>query len=457
MNLLEPTKYKGIWYLPNSPERKLIGELVYDPYKGSVLEIYDNFENKLLSCLDEDISYDVVLGYIEGNRDITLHNVFFLDCGNVKFDDKETSIPFTKYYVNYFFVDCKVCNSEELRFKRARVHIHNIEEWAGLDGFSLTMSQNETNIHYSSTDPIQFTLPVTEVKAKLYNHLEEYSVSGYIDKFCLSQKTDLIINSAEPKSFKELMVLVFRFVQFVTLALYQSTHIDSYQLEFGNNIVSLYYKQNYIFEGKRLKSCEFFFRFNDISNSFQSVINKWYGLADKMDEIMLLLYDQFKNNRNNLQNSFLNIAQIVESFHALCYDHERLVDEQLKNYMKTVIKNAPEDYKNEIAKRLNSGNGLTLAERLVELVNKCPQTIKEMYFSDEDVFVAQVKDSRNYYTHYSVKGKKHILKGGELRFLSERMRLLLSCCILDYIGFDSNTINAVMTRNTQSFKRLRLS
>lgn len=59
-------------------------------------------------------------------------------------------------------------------------------------------------------------------------------------------------------------------------------------------------------------------------------------------------------------------------------------------------------------------NAGLLAAIMGNFVDKCPDDKKKKYFTDEKTFIKQIRDSRNYYTHYDKSGKKHILENIDL-------------------------------------------
>lgn len=105
--------------------------------------------------------------------------------------------------------------------------------------------------------------------------------------------------------------------------------------------------------------------------------------------------------------------------------------------------------------RLSQANTLTLVERLMELVGKCPEEIRKKYIADEKTFIKQIRDSRNYYTHYDKSGKKHILENIDLMILSERIRLIIVCNILLCLKFSPEDLVQIMDNHQYMFIHLK--
>ena len=69
MNLLESTSYKGEWFLPESPNDRLVGELLYEPDRIS-LSVHGQFSE--LMPFEQEKPYDVIFGIIESYVACTL-------------------------------------------------------------------------------------------------------------------------------------------------------------------------------------------------------------------------------------------------------------------------------------------------------------------------------------------------------------------------------------------------
>ena len=75
-------------------------------------------------------------------------------------------------------------------------------------------------------------------------------------------------------------------------------------------------------------------------------------------------------------------------------------------------------------------------------------------FSDIDklqgdtINIKEVVDSRHYYSHFmDRKKKKNILDGYELYKLTVKLKKLLVCCLLNFVGFDNNEINMILKKS----------
>ena len=71
--------------------------------------------------------------------------------------------------------------------------------------------------------------------------------------------------------------------------------------------------------------------------------------------------------------------------------------------------------------------------------------IKKLSLTDEDLLV--IRGSRHYYSHIlkmDQKEKKQVADGMELFNITEKLRILLICCLLSFLGMDNERINALL-------------
>ena len=79
--------------------------------------------------------------------------------------------------------------------------------------------------------------------------------------------------------------------------------------------------------------------------------------------------------------------------------------------------------------------------------------ISILEISDHDIDC--IRDSRNYYSHLLPTGKKqNVVDGHELYDLNHKLRKLLLCCMLNFIGFDNNEINMIFSKSHNSYLRM---
>lgn len=460
MYLSEKLAIKGEWFLPSYQNHRIAGELCYDPETGSELTLYGSFSDHLMTVSD---SQPVIIGLVEGSRYITLFDTILTKRGSITFRrDVEPSAPICTYCVNFFAMDCCIDSWDSLQVSCVKIHYRNLEEWVGVKGFEFgdpmeDRKKKEVNVKYVYREPISFSLPYEGVSARFFFTLQPFSYEIFPKYIQLEHSSYLLITSSRPKNLSEFQEFIYRMQSLIIIALYQDTYIDffEFQLE-GNGKWSRFYFHKGKRDQKPLRDIwRMFFNYWNVKDRFDELVSEWFSLCDRLDNILPLFIDQFINESRFDANKFLNIAQAAESLHSILYNHPRTPEDEYKAKLKAIVDSVPKEHTAFVKERLSQANILTLAERLKELVGKCPEEIRSKHIADEETFIKQIRDSRNYYTHYDKSGKKHILENIDLMILSERIRLIIVCNILLCLKFSPEDLVKIMDNQQYMFIHLK--
>ncbi len=184
---------------------------------------------------------------------------------------------------------------------------------------------------------------------------------------------------------------------------------------------------------------EMLFTYHKLGDNPNEIIKNWYEKYEILEPAFDLLFEQFYTKGFTI-NTFLNLAQSAETFHARVHDHTRIPPDEYKAMKNDILKLAPNKYHEWLKDQFNFGNYLNLHSRLTELIDKYSNSTLDQILGDKEKFILNVKNSRNYYTHYDKRLEKKALKGADLFYLSERLKILLTCAFLMEIGFTRENI-----------------
>jgi hypothetical protein len=111
-----------------------------------------------------------------------------------------------------------------------------------------------------------------------------------------------------------------------------------------------------------------------------------------------------------IEFQFLGLAQALESYHRIANAQER----------EFLLKRAREIFEDH-------------------------SEVANIYFkfADRDTFATKVKDTRNYFSHWSENLKDKAVKDKELHLLTKDLQLLLELCIMTQLGFDIDRIRKI--------------
>lgn len=165
----------------------------------------------------------------------------------------------------------------------------------------------------------------------------------------------------------------------------------------------------YLYKDKpeKIQGHNFLFKYGDVADLFPDMFKQMYN-SESISLIWTMLLDSLEKKRAFTSNDFLLVAQALDGF----------------------------------AKRFRTGNHLE--SELTELRDEFLD-IGRLNLTDEDL--KEAAGSRNYYSHVlrvDLKEDKKAQDGLKLYDLMGRLRVLLICCVLDFLGLDHARINQVM-------------
>ncbi|HNQ69534.1 MAG TPA: hypothetical protein PLM04_08300 [Paludibacteraceae bacterium] len=460
--------------MPSAKKQRISGTLYYDVYKGITLELFGDFNEMLFAPISNDSEYDIILGLTSTSKEITLYKTFVSSRGGLNLvQNQEAGIPTSKYIVNYIFEGVHIDKPEDIKFDKLVSEIIDLDEWVGISGFipvdfekAKDFCQNkEYQVQYKLPELIIFPLS-NELVGQFNFVMTPSDIKFYYQKeVSLKQKIQFVLKYSKEKPVEDLLNDLFKFQTFLILALYKKTYPKSillynanFQKDYGNeNIVTREIKL-YIHIPDRNKKQEkqkifmdMLFCYRNIKDNFPAIIKKWFEKYNELESVFNLLFEQFYNDKRFTENTFLNLAQAAESFHAHTRDNTRMPKEEYKKMKKEILSVVNEKYHQWLKEQFNFGNHLNLHTRLDEIISICSCEIVDKIIGDKEIFIKQVKNSRNYYTHYSSDLKKKALKGSDLFYLTQKLKIVLVCAFLLEIGFDKNILNQMLDDRKHRF------
>ncbi len=451
-------KIIGEWFLPSNPENRVHGTMSFIRSEGATLELYGSLTSD--NFLPEFIGQELILGLSSESKQITLYKCLMTKSGGATLvQGRESGKSSVIYSIMYSFIGLHVNSPDELKFDHISSEIFNLDEWVGISGFVNLrpdlekMKRHEISVEYKLPEPIEFKID-KESTGRFNFTANQPGLSRYQKSISIKQKVQFQVDTKSEKNIEELLSYVFSFQNFLILALYRSTYPLSIVLkgerhkeEFrdGKSVrknIELYFSSSNIKENEKPRfDLEMIFSYRRIKEKFSQIIQNWFSKYELLEPAFNLLFEQFYNGNRFNVNTFLNLAQSAETFHARIHNHTKIPRDEYKIMKEEILKLTPSKYHGWLKDQFNFGNNLNLHSRLSEITEKYSNNILNRIIPDKKLFVKQVKHSRNYYTHYSSNGKKNALKGGDLFFLSERLKILLVCSFLMEIGFSKEELS----------------
>jgi len=448
--LFEEFEYKGCWWLPEKPERKIPGTLKFVPGEEIDLKLQGTFKD--VEDIDKLLKLPIVLGLLSDGRKITLYK-----CQEKTFHiSSSSSLTYSSVFVaGFIFIGAHFQKPEDIKFKSISVYYSNLDEWVSISGFDYPPLWKDEEIEvksFSITANINDNLEISIIfprKIKQPRYMRPISQEAFI-KF----------ETLKASPFYNYYLKVIQHLRiFLSLGVTNPIYplsikgiIDEEKDDKSNNSVDIFYiiSPRISKLPKVLQPSEMLFTFVDISDKFETILRNWFE-KNKILEPVYFLYDAVLYNPNEyLENQFLNLIQAIESFHRRIYEGTYVSKDEYKEIYTILINSIPncvrQDLRKHLSQHLKYGNEFSLRKRLKEIFDKHGE-ILNIFIKNKEDFIDKVINERNYLTHYPKESEKHIVAEEEFYRINLTLRLILEICLLTEIGFSSEKLESLFQKN----------
>lgn len=455
--------FKGMWFLPNNLHDKINGILTYNPDDiYSELELFGH-----IADYNEDDFFEILLGITLDGEQITLHNCRIFQKSTFS-KDKINNVTSSKLKVDFIFNGAHIQNVNDLMFEEIQTEIYNLENWVGIEGFS-NVSRDyvddsyKIDFTYNQPKPIEFKIS-DKLQGSFRFSISDNNYVTFQKEYKYTQTTRFILNSSDSVSFRDLLYDVYIFQNFLVSALF--THTISFNvILFSDNFFTEHKSSDkeikiakpiQLYGGTRKKITQekpktFFqmlFTYNDIEKQFPEIISKWYKNHDILSNSFSLFFYQFYLNDKYLDVLFLNLAQAVETFHYHLYPNKKLLESpEFKKRKKLLKVSLTKELYDWIEPQMS--NNLYLDIRLSEIIEKYSTDVLLYHIGDITIFKRDIKNTRNYLTHFNPDLEKKALVGNKLLDLYIKLQMLLVSAFLIESGFKKELVNDLLNKNGQ--------
>ena len=420
--MTENVDIKGIWWLPETPECKIAGVLLHEPMGETKLDLIGEFRpNDWLHSFNETKGEDVIWGLSSENKEITLFQ-------NYPFATKNSSCPFPimHYDCQFLIIGKHIQSLKEDGQYSARILFDELSFWYSPNIIRTKLNEKELAF-VSSLDNSQATIEIQVTDSINFSFEPQLTVSqdDMGQTTHLAQSTDLVISFTKPVSLQFILNVVKEFELFLSVATLSHVQCkrfyiydNSQDVEFGGKqkieIIHHYFREAF---KPNKKFFNYLFTYDSIKEQLSNVLQKWYATEDIMP-IRSHLVDSLNRHGVFSSTDFLIVVQAIEGFY---YRFRQDNNESLK----TIIEDLTKEFSD----------------------------VKCVEFEDGDC--QKIVDSRHYFTHLLPPGKKsHVVQGAELQNLDFKLRKLLLCCVLNFMGFDNSTINTFVAKSNNHYLRM---
>lgn len=391
MIYLEPEKMMG-------HEKKYMGTLTYYGDKNTTLELYHVPSDYHSSHY---VNNNVIWGRDANGHVFTLFNVMMkakigLDIATVDF------------VVGAALIGKHVLSADDILWKRCIVHFDYLNNWLFNETRKYITPKLIGNTYHLDTtigNKTQLDAVIEDgIQWKLENNI---SVAEDVLGISISKNPFLDLEASKPVSLKTMLKQVGEFEQFLSIALYCYQSFESIQLLSNEG------EQNCELLIKKDKSIDPSFfslvKFDLFKDKLPSMLKIWHENFDRIAPISSYLIDSLQKKGRFDVPDFLIIAQALDGY------HKRFVNKK-------------------------DGRDIQKYQEQIEVLLNKFKTVKAIKACKIDPIV--LKDTRHKYSHlYPDDEKSQAVEGDDLYWLTEKCKILLTCCILNMLGLTNKDIN----------------
>lgn len=409
--------YMGKWWLPDKEEDTISGVLTISEDGGAILETIGLFDEGNLAKYFENNKpiISAIWGILSNNKKVSL-----LSCRNGFNLNLSCSFGVGKFTPRVLVIG---------------KHLHSWDDLGEFDVYArfkeLNLWRLPHNIKQTITDDPQViitklieTAPVVvdinaDTKLKLESDVK-YSSEKYLQSVNMSQGTALRLIHNNPISLQDAHRELFEFEQFLSFATLSHVQYAQFQLIDKNQIsednpnptIDIYEKREQLQINDSFWN--YLFTYDTIKDEFPRIIQKWYSEKD-LNLIRSHLIESVCDKSFYTGNLFLLVIQALDGFY--CRFRKDNVDFRV--------------WLNALTKEFAD---IGKMEKLTE------QDMK------------MIHDTRDFYSHLLPEGKKkHVASERELECLTFKLRKLLLCCILNFVGFDNSEIDNIFRKSNSLY------
>ncbi len=418
-----PMIFHGEWWVPaeadmdnqglfpmvhKGHEAKHTGTLTYCEDSDSKLEFYHVPSKYQATFYDNN---EVMWGVDANGHIFTLFNVVREGPFNGDFTN-------TVFSVGLILMGEHVLSMKEPKYNQCIVQFPYLRNWAFHDNLIKTPKDR------SHPQPIiDLSKLVTLVEVKVDNAItwvlrDKVVVNRSVYDFSINQLTEFVIDADKATPVDTFLKHVREFSQFLSVALYGEQRPSEVRLyrKAQNRSVQLLFKKDISVDPHANK----LIKFDELKEQVPAMLRVWHQNYDKIAPISSYLVDSLRKKNEFSVPDFLIIAQALDGY------HKRFVN---KKNGKDIKK-----YEEQIKVLLNQFKD-------VQVIQECN--------IDPEV----LKDTRHKYSHlYPDDEKSLAVEGDELYWLTEKCKILLTCCVLNMMGLTNAEID--LCCNTPIIRRM---
>src|SRR3569832_2236580 len=417
--LNKPFETSGDWYLPDTPGKKVFGNLYYSPEKielqlnGFFRPFQDAFKRS-----HSEKPYPVIHGFTREGEAVTLFNSI---CSGITLSSRSGGTGESEKMVStqlmigaHGFPDSVYPNME--------FRVPGLQVWLSrknIDVFCNNESGEWVSSYHLHDWGIE-TTPVLEINSAIDWGIGFQSSVDVFTSLEVKVSGWVTIRPDTPQPidwyFKNFTIIA-TMLMFITNSpkLPDCIKTSAGQKSTGESIPDISIMVTWVVAGycSFVHPLDFYMRRDEMGISLPEVVQNWFTIYPRVEMPSQLARSVLSSEKLWEHVEFLSLLQALEGFHRGMYEGKYMAEseyESVKNVLCNALpSNLSSDHKNALRSRIRYGNQLSLRKRLNELAGRLSKTIRLIILGGDGKVPIQWINTRNYYTHWDEELRSEIL------------------------------------------------
>jgi hypothetical protein len=442
----KPEKIKGVWWLPEKPELRVVGEFQTEDERAS-LNLIGHFFS-----LGDDFgpAKFTVWGVSVSGTPFTLLECFV---SNSSFH-LSGGLPTAEISPNLWLSGGHFHRLEDVTLTKLHCDLTYLVYWVGYGSYS---------IHY---DPQLATFRLEGKRSDAIRCADIDGVAVQLSPALVISPTDvsmtfrnechLFLESDTPHTYESLEFLLTGMAQLLALAAERPIYFtkivglrpaDSTGTQ---QKVEIFRRVRMRADAeKTLRRDQMLFTWEDVQALGPDFIAKFFARREQFRPSLEVLLSDRYNAEAYQHQRFLGLAHGLEAFHRVFVGGKYQTDENYRADLEPRLAAAipadlHSDFRRSLKNKLKYLHEFSLRKRITDLALKFDAIIRDV-IRDPRAFAAAVAEERNRLSHPDQSSSLDGSSGRDLWLMAEQMSLLLELCLVRELGFGDGVLNKIVS------------
>ena len=396
--LSKEQKWRGKWWLPDNPEKKVGGTLKYDGEGKLMLELYSYIGATVTDSAVTTIKTDrerwpIIYGEV-CDHEITLIDTFS--------NGLSIKPPMWKVMADFAIVGAHINGCDDEVFNVAEFSFEGLRQWAGGATFGMTLGEggcecagevrNDNGVWYNL---LRTSLNFTDNSSSVKASESELEVFLRVTSKRLFTLDDVLTQVDMLHSLVAFATTSCAGVTWLRLGLSEVGTSSSGE---SKRAYLLYHPVAFACrDADKINANQILFTCGLLP--FEKTLRKWFQIYEENKAAIRIILGVIYDSDKFVEDKILASACAAEVLHGgLKLGGEPFSNKkEFKRMREEILKVVPEERKSWVKERIR--NQPSLRERLYDLINRLEENIAEQFVVDKDSWVDKTVKARNDFTH----------------------------------------------------------